>query len=110
MVSPLATFHSSQLGENRIHSFGQPVPDTSTAAKKKRRVPSGARRESFLTQDRTALAGQAFEEALQLLAPHRVLQLANRFGFDLSYSFAGDLENPTHLLECVGISVAQAIT
>src|SRR3954471_6014905 len=54
------------------------------------------------------LAG-TLEEALELSAPDRVLQLADRLGLDLADPLAGDLEDPADLLEGVGVAVAQAV-
>src|SRR5690348_825465 len=56
-----------------------------------------------------ALARDAFQKAFQLLAPHWVLQLADGFGFDLADAFARDFKDAAHLLERVGVAVAQAV-
>src|SRR3954464_2653523 len=49
------------------------------------------------------------EEPLELPAPDGMLQLADRLGLDLADPLAGDLEDPAHLFEGVGVAVAQAV-
>src|SRR5690606_38742080 len=53
---------------------------------------------------------RSIEEADQVLAAARLLQLAHRLGFDLADSLAGDLEDVPHLFECVAVTIAQAVT
>src|SRR5207248_8667790 len=49
------------------------------------------------------------EEPLELPAPDGMLQLSDRLGLDLADPLAGDLEDPAHLFEGVGVAVAQAV-
>src|SRR5688572_22164111 len=55
------------------------------------------------------LAAYAVEEALELPASDRMLQLADGLGLDLADAFARDLEDAAHLFERVGVAIAQAI-
>src|SRR5678815_5940831 len=48
-------------------------------------------------------------KALELSRTHRVLELADRLGLDLTHALAGDLEDPADLLERVGVPVADAV-
>ena len=52
---------------------------------------------------------EGVEKALELLAPHRVLQLADGLGFDLADAFAGHFEDAAHLFQGVGVTVTQAV-
>src|SRR5207244_1824737 len=49
------------------------------------------------------------EKTFELLAAHRVLQLADGLGFDLPDPLAGDLEDTAHLFERVGVAVPQPV-
>src|SRR5690606_26558226 len=51
----------------------------------------------------------ALEEALELPASNRVLQFPDGLGLDLADALAGDLEDPAHLLQGVGVAVAQTV-
>ena len=51
-----------------------------------------------------------FQESLQLSTANRMLQFTNSFGFNLSYAFAGNLEDSAHFLQGVGIAVTQTIS
>src|SRR3954447_3936185 len=53
--------------------------------------------------------GGGVEEAFELPAADRVLQLADGLRLDLADALAGDLENPADLFERVGVAVAQAV-
>ena len=43
-----------------------------------------------------------------MLAPHWVLQLANRLGLDLSHALASDLEDTANLFQGVRVAVVQS--
>ena len=45
-----------------------------------------------------------------MLAPHRVLELADRLGFDLPHPFAGNLEDPADFFQGVRIAISQAVS
>src|SRR2546423_3396894 len=49
------------------------------------------------------------QEAFELSGTDRVLELANRFGLDLSHALAGDFEDSTDFFERVGVAVADAV-
>src|SRR6478752_1095543 len=53
--------------------------------------------------------GDAGYERFEVAAADGVLQLGNRFGFNLPHAFAGDLEDAADFLERVGISVGQTV-
>src|SRR5690348_3337720 len=55
-------------------------------------------------------SSRTFEEPFQLSAPHRMLELPDGLGLDLSHTLARDLEDPAHFLEGIGVAVAQAVT
>src|SRR5262249_5933104 len=55
------------------------------------------------------LPQDAFQEALQLPRPDRVLQLPDRLGLDLPDALARHLEDAAHLFEGVGVSGADAV-
>src|SRR5262249_37073424 len=54
-------------------------------------------------------SARALEEALELSAPHGVLELADGLGLDLADAFARHLEDAADLLEGVGVAVAEAV-
>ena len=58
---------------------------------------------------RNALTCGTLQEAFQLATAYRVLQFANRLGFDLSYPLTGNFENPTNFFQCVGIAIPQSV-
>ena len=49
------------------------------------------------------------KEPLQLSTAHRMLQLANRLGFDLTHAFSSHLEDAPHFLQSVRVTVTQTI-
>src|SRR5690242_16394158 len=49
------------------------------------------------------------QEARQLAAADGVLQLADRLGLHLPHALARHLEDPAHLLERVGVAVADPV-
>src|SRR6478672_9949170 len=53
--------------------------------------------------------GHSGYERLQVLAADRVLQLGDRFGFDLPDTFAGNLKDPANFFERVGVAVGQTV-
>ena len=57
-----------------------------------------------------AAARHSGYERFQVLAADRVLQLGDRFGFDLPDAFAGDLEDAADFFERVGVAVGQAVS
>src|SRR5579872_1232994 len=59
---------------------------------------------------REASAGTGLEEAFEHPRADRVLELPHGLGLDLADALAGDLEDPTDLLERVGVAVADAVT
>src|SRR5205085_7111262 len=71
-------------------------------------VPKKNRR-SLRTGGGVSPAERAVEEALELAAADGVLQLAHRLGLDLADALARHLEDPAHLLQRVGVAVAQAV-
>jgi len=56
------------------------------------------------------LARRRAQEAFELLAANRVLQLAERLGLDLPHALASDLEDPPDLFERVSVAIAKAIS
>src|SRR3954452_14822174 len=54
-------------------------------------------------------SADAVEEALELAAAERVLQLADRLRLDLADPLPRHLEDPAHLLQRVGVAVPQAV-
>src|SRR5262249_46878318 len=58
----------------------------------------------------TSLVYSTIVEPFELAAADRVLQLTHRLGLDLPDALARHLEDPAHLLQGVGVAVAQAVT
>src|SRR5213079_1265867 len=62
---------------------------------------------------RPAVLGSATDRAVKktfkLATSYRMLQLADRLGFDLADALARHFEDSAHLLERVGVAVAQAV-
>src|SRR5206468_4333532 len=52
----------------------------------------------------------AVEEAFELAAADRMLQLANGLGFDLPNAFAGHFEYSANFFERVSVTVTEAVT
>ena len=55
------------------------------------------------------MSGAAWQKALELSCSDGMLELADRFGFDLADSLAGHFENAADLFERVGVAVADAV-
>ena len=54
-------------------------------------------------------AGHATQEAFELLAPHRMLELSHGLGLDLPHAFSRDFEDSPDLLQRVGVPVTQPV-
>src|SRR3712207_889074 len=59
----------------------------------------------LISSSSSAAPQRPVEEPLELPAPDRVLQFANRLGLDLPDAFAGDLEDAPDLLQRVRVTV-----
>src|SRR5947208_1615833 len=49
------------------------------------------------------------EEAFKLARPNRMLELSNRFRFNLPHAFARHFKDATHFFQRVGVAVADAV-
>src|SRR5262245_48235778 len=54
--------------------------------------------------------GDSFQEPFELAGSHRVLKFADRLGLNLADTLACHLEDTTHFLERVGVSVTESVT
>src|SRR5438270_8209715 len=68
----------------------------------------GSRSSSGVEGTRQIARGE-FDVLAQLLSLLEALELLERLLFDLADSLAGDVERPSHLVECAGLLVAEAV-
>ena len=107
---PCPPLHDSFFLGRRLFAPGLCAEKRYLQSKHKMKTAGGSGlsgRKVFVSQD--TLGGLVVEEPLELAGADRVLQLADRLGFDLADAFAGDLEDPPDFLERVGVTVADAV-
>src|SRR5687768_9546055 len=95
-----------------VSLLGPHPPKATTARKTTAGATEGQNRKGFmaLSVHPSALYPRLrcrLQEPFQVPGSHWILQLLDRFGFDLSHAFAGDFEDAADFFERVRVAVGQ---